>query len=50
MSDLAIAINKKPIRISRIVLHAFLITVAAAWILPLAWAVINSFRDYGYTS
>jgi multiple sugar transport system permease protein len=37
-------------RPARIVLHAFLILVAVGWLFPLAWAVINSFRDYTYTS
>ena len=50
MSDLAIAVHKKPIRISRIILHVFLGTVAVGWLLPVVWAVLNSFRDYGYTS
>ncbi|WP_433288286.1 carbohydrate ABC transporter permease [Pseudonocardia sp. CA-142604] len=31
-------------------LHAFLIVVSVAWLFPLAWAVINSFRDYSYTA
>jgi multiple sugar transport system permease protein len=31
-------------------LHAFLIVVSVAWLFPLAWAVINSFRDYAYTA
>jgi multiple sugar transport system permease protein len=31
-------------------LQAFLIVVSVAWLFPLAWAVINSFRDYRYTA
>ncbi|GAA1175740.1 carbohydrate ABC transporter permease [Pseudonocardia alaniniphila] len=31
-------------------LHAFLIVVSVAWLFPLAWALINSFRDYAYTA
>lgn len=31
-------------------LHAFLIVVSVAWLFPLAWAVLNSFRDYAYTA
>jgi len=31
-------------------LHTFLVIVALAWIFPVAWALFNSFRDYGYTS
>jgi multiple sugar transport system permease protein len=34
----------------RMLLHAFLIVVSVAWLFPLAWAVINSFRDYAYTA
>lgn len=34
----------------RVVLHLFLACIAAAWLFPVAWAVLNSFRDYGYTS
>jgi multiple sugar transport system permease protein len=31
-------------------LQAFLIVVSVAWLFPLAWAVINSFRNYSYTT
>jgi multiple sugar transport system permease protein len=34
----------------RIVLHVFLWIVALSWLFPLAWAVLNSFRDYAYTA
>ncbi len=34
----------------RIVLHVFLTVIALSWVFPLAWAVINSFRDYAYTA
>ena len=34
----------------RIVLHTFLVVVSLTWIFPVAWALYNSFRDYGYTS
>ena len=34
----------------RMLLHAFLIVVSVGWVFPLAWAVINSFRDYAYTA
>jgi multiple sugar transport system permease protein len=34
----------------RMVLQAFLIVVSVGWVFPLAWAVINSFRDYAYTA
>ena len=43
---------RKPTRTParRIVLHAFLWFVALSWLFPLAWAVLNSFRDYAYTA
>ena len=31
-------------------LHLFLAIIALAWLFPIAWAVLNSFRDYAYTS
>ena len=34
----------------RIVRHTFLVVVSLIWIFPVAWALYNSFRDYGYTS
>jgi multiple sugar transport system permease protein len=34
----------------RVLLHAFLVVVAVGWLFPVVWAVLNSFRDYGYTS
>lgn len=34
----------------RVVLHVFLAVIALAWLFPIAWAVLNSFRDYAYTS
>jgi len=43
--------RRKPgIRAPRMVLHTFLVVVALSWLFPVAWAVYNSFRDYGYTS
>ncbi len=42
--------RRKRVRPARVVLHVFLITVAVGWLFPLAWAVLNSFRDYAYTS
>lgn len=43
---------EKPTRtpVKRIVLHVFLWIVALSWLFPLAWAVLNSFRDYAYTA
>jgi len=34
----------------RVVLHVFLWIVALGWLFPIAWAVLNSFRDYAYTA
>jgi multiple sugar transport system permease protein len=34
----------------RMLLQAFLIIVSVGWVFPLAWALINSFRDYAYTA
>ena len=41
--------HRRPRR-PRIVLHTFLVVVSLIWIFPVAWALYNSFRDYGYTS
>jgi multiple sugar transport system permease protein len=42
--------RKRPIRPGRVALHAFLISIAALWLFPLAWAVYTSFRPYGDTA
>jgi multiple sugar transport system permease protein len=44
------AIRKRPLSISRIVLHAFLIITALLWIAPVAWAVFTSLRPYADTA
>jgi multiple sugar transport system permease protein len=44
----ATQVRRTPVR--RIMLHVFLWAVALSWLFPLAWAVINSFRDYAYTA
>ncbi|MFZ0161513.1 MAG: carbohydrate ABC transporter permease [Kineosporiaceae bacterium] len=31
-------------------LHVFLSIIALAWLFPVAWALLNSLRDYSYTS
>ena len=33
----------------RVLLHGFLIVMALLWLFPILWAVLNSFRDYGFT-
>jgi len=35
---------------ARVTLHVFLTIVAVSWFFPVAWALLNSFRDYSYTS
>src|SRR6185437_6264949 len=34
----------------RPVLYAFLSVMALVWLFPVLWAVLNSFRNYSYTS
>lgn len=42
----------RPHRITpgRVALHVFLAVIAVGWLFPVVWAVLNSFRDYAYTS
>jgi len=47
---LAVPQNRRKRRPSRIALHVFLVVMALGWLFPLAWAVINAFRDYAFTS
>jgi multiple sugar transport system permease protein len=41
---------RQGVHLPRVALHTFLAVVALAWVFPLAWALFNSFRDYGYTA
>jgi multiple sugar transport system permease protein len=41
---------RKPLTAKRVILQAFLVTVALGWLFPIAWSVFNSFRDYQYTA
>jgi multiple sugar transport system permease protein len=34
----------------RVILYVFLTVSALIWLFPVAWAVLNSFRDYAYTA
>ena len=43
-------VRKRPLSISRIILHAFLIITALVWLAPVAWAVFTSFRPYADTA
>jgi multiple sugar transport system permease protein len=42
--------RRRPRSRARVLLQAFLLVIALGWLFPLAWAVLNSFRDYAYTS
>jgi multiple sugar transport system permease protein len=46
----ALRVRRRRITPRRIVLHVFLSIIAIAWLFPVGWAVLNSFRDYEYTS
>jgi multiple sugar transport system permease protein len=35
---------------ARVVLYVFVTLTALAWLFPVLWALLNSFRDYNYTS
>jgi multiple sugar transport system permease protein len=41
--------NGKRLPPKRIVMHVFLTVMALLWLFPIAYAVLNSFRDYAYT-
>ena len=42
--------RRKPTTPGRVVLQVFLIVMSLAWLFPVLFAVINSFRDYSYTA
>jgi multiple sugar transport system permease protein len=42
--------ERTPLRPARIVLHAFLVCMALAWLGPLLWALYAALRPYGETS
>jgi len=43
-------VRKRPLSVSRIVLHTFLAITALVWLAPVAWAVFTSFRPYADTA
>jgi multiple sugar transport system permease protein len=43
-------VRKRPLTVSRAVLHAFLIVTALVWLAPVAWAVFTSLRPYADTA
>lgn len=48
--EAAPARGRRRIRPARAVLQAILAATALAWLFPMAWAVVNSFRDYDHTA
>lgn len=42
--------GEKGVRPGRVAVQVFLVVMGLLWIFPVAWAVLNSFRDYDYTS
>jgi multiple sugar transport system permease protein len=44
------AATRRKVPPRRILLHVFLVVIALGWLFPIAWAVLNSFRDYAYTA
>ncbi len=42
--------KRRPLRLPRVGLHAFLIATATLWLAPIAWAVFTSFRPYADTA
>ena len=43
-------VRKRPLRVSRVVLHAFLVVTPLVRLAPVAWAVFNTFRPYADTA
>jgi multiple sugar transport system permease protein len=43
-------LNPRRPKPQRVVLHVMLSAMAVAWLFPVLWAVVSSFRDYDYTS
>ena len=46
----AVKARRRPLTVGRVVLYVFVILTALAWLFPVVWALLNSFRDYAYTS
>ena len=46
----AASARRRSVRLPRIGLHVFLITMAILWLAPVAWAVFTSFRPYADTA
>ncbi len=43
-------VNRRRIRPARVILHVFLVFMAAVWLFPLVWAIFTSLRSYGDTA
>jgi multiple sugar transport system permease protein len=41
---------RKRLTPGRVLLHIFLVVIALGWLFPILWAILNSLRDYAYTS
>ncbi len=39
--------KKKPLTVQRVILQAFLVTMAVAWMIPIMGAIVSAFRDDG---
>ena len=46
----AVQPRRRPLTAGRVVLYVFVTLTALAWLFPVVWALLNSFRDYNYTS
>jgi len=46
----AAAKARRRLTAGRVVLYVFVTLTALAWLFPVVWALLNSFRDYNYTS
>jgi multiple sugar transport system permease protein len=46
----ALKARRRPLTVGRVVLYVFVVLTALAWLFPVVWALLNSFRDYAYTS
>jgi multiple sugar transport system permease protein len=50
MSTAPVTKQRTPVRPARVLLHAFLVVTALAWLAPLLWAAFSALRPYAETS
>ncbi|CAM5709229.1 carbohydrate ABC transporter permease [Streptomyces canus] len=50
MSTALVTRQRTPVRPARVLLHAFLVVTALAWLAPLLWAAFSALRPYSETS